>query len=228
MVNIIKNNYEWILFCDDDDTYNNQRVEYFMYMISEGLKNISSDKILSGAYENKDLKSHTYIFYEYWSYCVNIKILQKFFTLVNQYDNDLLNHKYCDMFFASFLRCLNNKNIFVSADINMYNYTQHSESITGKIKDRKTATCNFVKDKVTNFEVFINGLNDHVIKHIDTCKNNIFLHTIFKKDLNYALSITLGKEYNNYIDHFDKKTITELTEYHAKIKNICCCMFEQY
>ena len=71
----IENSYDYVMFCDDDDKYENTRVEKFIIMIKHGINNCPKDKIFVGAYE-RDLQkgSHSSSFYEYWSYCINIKV----------------------------------------------------------------------------------------------------------------------------------------------------------
>lgn len=164
MITFIKDKYKYVMFCDDDDTYDLSRVEKFRIMIQYGFMNIQKDKIFVGVYERKLQKSHKIKFYEYWSYCVNIEFIINFINILknNNYDY-IFDNIMCDVLFSSYLRHLDNNHVFVSINEKLYNYNKHKNSITGRIISSNI----FINNTLDNFE-----LNEEFMNSI---KNNIFI-----------------------------------------------------
>ena len=123
----IKNTYKYVMFCDDDDTYDMFRVEKFIFMNEIGYTICPKDKIFVGSYE-MDLQkgTHNSAFYEYWSYCVNIQFIITFINIIkiNNYDY-VIDNNMCDVLFSSYLRHLNNKHVFCPIDEQLYNYNNN-------------------------------------------------------------------------------------------------------
>lgn len=90
------NQYEMIMFCDDDDTYNNKRVEIFIEVYEHG-KNCGTQKF-GGVRE-----VHADVEIEYWAYGVKPDVLTTFFSKL-QGNKHILQHKFGDMFLRKYLR----------------------------------------------------------------------------------------------------------------------------
>jgi len=98
LFNIIKNKYDLILFCDDDDYYLKERVEKF-YICVENIcmKNISGIREIYNNPKPNDI-------YEYWQYGLTNKTLLDFFNIFELYKKlDLFKHKFSDMYLSRYL-----------------------------------------------------------------------------------------------------------------------------
>jgi hypothetical protein len=237
VIDIIKNKYNFVMFCDDDDTYNIERVEKFISMIEYGNHsqvNFSKDKIFVGCYERDGTKTHNDKFYEYWAYCVNIDFINKFFTIIKK--NNIykyINHKFCDLLFTYYLTNLNSNHMFTSISEKLYNYNIYDNSVCGKMindfknkKNIETESINMLNLKTFKeyFEEYIKELNKHIENNIDIYKNNMFI----KISQNYESSITFEKmlEFMLKTDYkfknkIDKKILDILSLEYDNIKSIC-------
>lgn len=81
--------YELVLFCDDDDYYDSKRVEYFVRNIK---KNINANVIK----ENSDNS-------EIWNYASTPYILKDFFAVFDEKNKDLLNNNFSDYYLRRYL-----------------------------------------------------------------------------------------------------------------------------
>ena len=121
-------NYDIIMFCDDDDTYNQFRVEQIIESFKHGIQH-SNTSGFSGKFGGvRELKDIDDIIPEYWAYGICPWLLVKFFTIIKGYEN-LLCHKFADMYFRNFLRVYDGKALMFVAivpqnGILLYNYTQ--------------------------------------------------------------------------------------------------------
>jgi glycosyltransferase involved in cell wall biosynthesis len=100
--------YDWIMFCDDDDTYHHQRVEVFY--------NCLGNRWNAGAEGMKN--SHLYESYEYWQYIVSRATFQGFFddlraVLPALACESLLRNEYADMLLGTYLKSKRNLATFV-------------------------------------------------------------------------------------------------------------------
>jgi len=210
MITFIKDKYKYVMFCDDDDTYDLSRVEKFRIMIQYGFMNIQKDKIFVGVYERELQKSHKIKFYEYWSYCVNIKFIINFINILknNNYDY-VFDNIMCDVLFSSYLRHLDNNHVFVSINEKLYNYNKHKNSITGRIISSNI----FINNTLDNFE-----LNEEFMNSI---KNNIF---IFYSMLKMPFEEILQKY--QYKIKINKYIIKKLKFEYDNIKSLCDILYQ--
>ena len=85
------NDHDYILFCDDDDTYHTLRTQQFMQttrttelqidMINE-TRDVTLPKLeLAGVYENISQPTHHTKRHEYWCYCIRMDLLTRFFNV---------------------------------------------------------------------------------------------------------------------------------------------------
>jgi len=228
VVDIIKDTYEYVMFCDDDDTYEINRVEKFTILLEHGRNNCPKDKIFVGAYE-RDLQkgSHSSSFYEYWSYCVNIEFIINFMNIIkmNNYDY-YIDNKMCDVLFATYLRCLNDTHLFISIYEKLYNYNRNEYSITNKISKQNEINKKIIPTNVYNFEIFIQGLNDFLEEKMESFKNNIFVkYSMYKVSFENILNELLGKNYK-YKDQINKKILEKIKFEYDNIKYLCDILYQ--
>ena len=125
----------------------------------------------------------------------------------------------CDVLFASYLRHLDNKHMFVFIPIKLYNYNEHNNSITGKICVKNLEI--YLKKTEHNFEIFIKNFNEHIEKNIDGFYSNFFIsYTMLKKSFEYILKDSLKENYK-YKEHINKNLLENLKLEYDKIKNLC-------
>jgi hypothetical protein len=121
--------YNWVFFCDDDDTYLNNRVETFMNYIN--VKNENELVIVKekGNYEGID-ENHPILIY--WLYVVKLDILLIFFNDFIKNDKVLKNNNADYLLKAYFERCHNEEN---TINDTLYIYNQ---SNSNSISNNKT------------------------------------------------------------------------------------------
>jgi len=138
--------YDMIMFCDDDDTYDRERVEIFMNVFKE----YCAGNKFGGIRETKDNED----FPEYWGYGIKPHLLTQFFIRIKGYE-DLMRHKFADMYLRNYLRTTGGKDmIFViltnKPGCNLYQYTiDNPNSICGKIDKQKQITYETAKNNLT-------------------------------------------------------------------------------
>jgi hypothetical protein len=222
VINNIKHIYKYVMFCDDD-TYEINRVEKFISMIECGISSCYEDKIFAGVYE-RDLQkcSHSSSFYEYWSYCVNIEIIINFMNIIiNNNYGYYIDNKMCDVLFATYLRCLDNKHFFVSIYEKLYNYNKNQYSITQKILKKNNLSEKIIPEKVNNFDFFIDVLNSHLEENLEDIKTNIFImYSMRKKSFENILKELLKKNYK-YKNEISKNILDKLKFEYDNIKCLC-------
>jgi len=98
LFNIIKNKYDLILFCDDDDYYLKERVEnFYIYIENIGMENISGIREIYNDPEPCQM-------FEYWQYGLTNKTLLDFFHIFELYKKlELFKHKFADMYLSRYL-----------------------------------------------------------------------------------------------------------------------------
>lgn len=139
--------YDMIMFCDDDDTYHRERVEIFMNLF----KKYCTGNKFGGVRETKDDED----FPEYWGYGIKPYLLTLFFIRIKGFE-DLMHHKFADMYLRNYLRTTGDKDIIFVLIINkppgcnLYQYTiDNPNSICGKIATQNQMTCETVKNNLT-------------------------------------------------------------------------------
>ena len=103
----LTDNYDLVFFCDDDDTFEPERVEMISILYSNCLENKIRNKTpgtLGGFIEIIDIEPQDAP--EYWCYAITPTLLKEFFHRFEQ-NFDLLNYDYGDMYFRNFLRLVN-------------------------------------------------------------------------------------------------------------------------
>lgn len=97
--------YELVMFCDDDDTYDKKRIEifinlYFLCKINGGSENLGGIKE-QRTHKGVFVKENIYL--EYWCYGIRPDIFKVFFKRFG--DNlDILKHRFADLYFRTYLQ----------------------------------------------------------------------------------------------------------------------------
>jgi len=228
-VNDIKDKYNYVMFCDDDDTYENNRVEIFMVSINMAIDMCPEDKVFAGLYESD--VSHIDKRQEYWSYCVKMEIIIQFMNTLKGNDGDTyLDNTMCDVLFASYLRHLDSNNMFSRIPLKMYNYNQHKLSITGQIRTRQQTNERHIPENTTNFTEFVKGLNDTLEQWMENehIKNNIFLACVINKHISFdfILEKYVLHEHYKYKDKINKTILQELEDQYDNINKLCNTLYQ--
>lgn len=130
--------YNFIMFCDDDDTYEKNRVEEFKRAYT-----YLNDTTKDYNFIIKDGDTNNKYSPEYWNYGIPYKFLYGFFELFEN-DMDLLNHYYADIIFSKFLSTRKNIKYLIIKDT-YYNYNYNINS-----------TCNVLNLKSYNEKIELN------------------------------------------------------------------------
>lgn len=220
---LIYKKHNWVMFCDDDDTYHPDRTMAFAKILTINEKNILStpECYLAGLYESNSRQSHKESRKEYWCYCINAELLNNFMGSLKKYP-DILSNKCCDILFGEYLRRKSNNWIFLHIYGQLYNYRveDNNDSITGFIKSKQTEyTLNSSPPEDVNstqWKEYLKDWNEYVSENI-----NIFLHdTYLRSIIGYKFDRILKAEfrYNHSLtEHIDKTHIAKLKELYDKI-----------
>tara|TARA_B110000967_G_C18896685_1_gene571218 strand:+ start:1014 stop:1964 length:951 start_codon:yes stop_codon:yes gene_type:complete len=199
------NKHKWIMFCDDDDTYEINRTKQIITYISLYNSKINN---LVGLYESPFNKNHKEQRHEYWTYCININILTKFFNVISKHEN-VLNNKCCDIFLGEYLRRLNNDKNFIQMKEQYYNYRtiNNNDSITNYIQSKQSEYNKILKENYPNvdnpeFIHYLLKINIFLIDNIDVFLHDTYLYSIIGIKFDNILQKTLLVNYQikNLID----------------------------
>lgn len=188
----MKPEHEWILFCDDDDTYAPTRVSNFAEKIAQCLRaKIEPGQKVTGAYETRFGKHHRQNRQEYWCYCVRRFILDRFFQQVRPYP-DVIDDKCCDVLFGEFLRRLSDNHLFATLDEHGYNYRvdNNMDSVTGAIRTQQPLYKNMpipppMDD--ASWADYVVQWNEFLYENINVYLHDIYLRTLVGMPLEDSL-----------------------------------------
>jgi len=106
---IYVNDYDMLMFCDDDDTYHVQRVACFVDVFNQGKYNTNGifDHVkkkgeFGGVREHTNLKDVSSSGIEYWCFGIVPSVIVEFFSFFNC-NLTLLQHKFGDIYFRNYL-----------------------------------------------------------------------------------------------------------------------------
>lgn len=166
LFNIIKNKYDLILFCDDDDYYLKERVENFYICIENiGMENISGIREIYNDPEPCEM-------FEYWQYGLTNKTLLDFFHIFELYKKlELFKHKFADMYLSRYLsisqKNKNYINMIFDKNTRLYIYDYDNiNSITNTIEyNILTRYYDNIILKIICYSSSINNYNDILEKY---------------------------------------------------------------
>lgn len=221
---VIKEKYHWMMFCDDDDTYAENRVKAFLQLIQKYKDEFNtSNNDFVGIYESEYNKDHRNKRHEYWCYCVKPTIFNRFMETVRQYP-DVLDNTCCDVFFAEYMRRLGNKYVFAYTSDKYYNYRvdNNDDSITGVIRNSTKIIRQPRLDlNEMNTVEIATELNDYLNENISIYLHDIFLYSIVGSKFDDILKLEFKIEYSilSIISEEHMNKMQKLHEYLRVIAN---------
>jgi len=230
MIPLIENKHKWIFFCDDDDTYEPNRVELFLQATVNSLNEVAQKMPnceFFGLYESVEGNHHKQKRHEYWCYMVNIYLLKQFYTVVEQYP-DVMDNKCCDVLFAEYLRRLDNYFIFGAiTNQKMYHYRvdNNSDSVTGVIQSKNKIVRRAREITQENRQECIDELNTYLDTDIDIYLHDTYLRTIVGSSFDEILRNEFKSEYV-ILDSIRREHIQKIREYHENLKDVCNQIFD--
>jgi hypothetical protein len=228
LVHLIENKREWVMFCDDDDTYEPQRVEIFINTIVKSLNDIKQmpDKQFAGIYESIDGKPHSEKRQEYWCYCVNIQLLIRFMEILKPYP-DVIDNKCCDVLFGEYLRRLNSNMLYAIVNLKLYNYRidNNSDSITGEIKQLGNVVRKPMDVTPDNMEECAKDLDNYLDEHIDIYIHDTYLRTIVGMDFDNILKHEFMNEYN-VLGLVKNEHMQKIYDFHSRLRQVANLVFD--
>ena len=218
--------HKWIMFCDDDDSYNKHRTIKIMNYISQFSPQIDN---LAGLYESTFEKNHKEKRHEYWMYCVHYRILQQFYEIVSNYPH-IMDNTCCDVFFAEFLRRLKTEKIFIQMKEKYYNYRvdNNQDSITGYIQSKQPIYRNVLyppDSQSQDYEHHISLFNEYISENLSIYLHDTYLRTIVGSTFDFILQNELLANYS-ILESIDKNNIDELKKIHEQLLEICKELYE--
>ena len=220
----IEPKHQWVMFCDDDDTYQPNRVHVFLQNIVNSYFRIQEtmpDKQFIGAYESTFGKDHKEQRHEFWCYCVHISVLKHFIDRVKVHP-DVLDHKCCDVFFGEYLRRSHPDKLFCSINIPLYNYRveNNSDSITGVIQTQNKYVRKAREITYDNMQECANELNEYLNTEIGIYIHDTYLRTIVGNDLQMILKNEFKSEVQ-ILHLVDQQHVFQIMDYHNRLREIC-------
>jgi len=217
----IKDKYDWVMFCDDDDSYHPTRVAEFNCAIDS----IKGDASIVGITEMKKISDDD-TWYEYWCSCVQKHILGTFIDKLYKIDLTFLEYKCCDVLFANYLRFSHNIRYLGNPGLTLYNYRQSDTSFTGNVRTQNEN----IKSKITNlndFGTFIKVWGKAMQEQKEEICNGIYLWVLVFPTIEFhdLLTDVIGPN-AQFIDKLDKNLVQSFKERYNYIRNICLNMYD--
>jgi len=150
--------YDMVMFCDDDDTYLPMRVEKFIEAFENTKEHCDKTGLQFGGVKEVQDANKVDAPPEYWAYGIPPSLLIEFFHRVKGYE-DLMCHKFADMYLRNYLRLIGIGSIIFGtfvpdiAGVTMYQYTldnPNSICTRQKINGKNTSNANTIlRDTIT-------------------------------------------------------------------------------
>ena len=235
----IAQKHDWIMFCDDDDTYNTDRADRIIQCIHSArqqidLINASRDETmyqldLAGLYENVSKTHHRTQRHEYWCYCIRMDLLRRFFEVVEPAPG-ILDDRCCDVLLAEYFRRKSPVLIYVTIQDSLYNYRveENADSVTGFIQTNQHKYTIQTSpppigddawlDYVTQWNEFLHEnmhifLHDTYLRTLVGCELDTILQTEFKG--NYAI-----------LEFVDQKHVNRIIELYNHVRLVCGQLYD--
>ena len=127
-LSLLVNDYDMVMFCDDDDTYLPMRVENFVEAFKSTKEHCYTAGIQFGGVRETKNAENPDSSPEYWAYGIPPSLLKEFFNRIKGYE-DLMRHKFADMYLRNYLRRTGGDSIIFATllpditGLTMYQYT---------------------------------------------------------------------------------------------------------
>jgi hypothetical protein len=235
----IHQKHQWILFCDDDDTYHTYRTNLFIQTIQSiqpqlDTANEERDTTLpklelAGVYENISQPTHHTKRHEYWCYCIRMDLLTRFFNVVEP-TIGVLDDRCCDVLFAEYLRRKSPEWVYATINQPLYHYREdeNHDSVTGFIQMNQHKYTNQTSPPPMdndNWLSYVLTWNDYLKDNLHIFLHDTYLRTLVGCDLDTILRVEFQ---NNYfiLDYVDQKHIMRITELHNHVKSVCTEIYD--
>jgi hypothetical protein len=142
-LSLLVGHYDMIMFCDDDDTYLNMRVEKFIEAFSYTKEHCDKSGALFGGVRETRNAYNADESPEYWAYGISPSLLSEFFNRTKTYE-DLMHHKFADMYLRNYLKRTGGKSMLFTTfvpdtpGLSMYQYTLNNPNSIC-MRDRRQA-----------------------------------------------------------------------------------------
>jgi len=226
----LQKKHKWVMFCDDDDTYEPNRVERIAQNIYSGVNQCRQmNKTLAGLYESTFGKDHREHRHEYWCYCVSIVMIGKFYEKLVDYQ-DIIDNKCCDVLFAEYLRRASPDNLYCQLNEKLYNYRieENSDSITGYIKGNQQRYTRFNQTPAItdiNFADYVVDWNECLYENMEVYLHDIFLRTIVGCELDYILRAEFRSD-SELFGFVDNCHLEKIKKNHEHWRSVCNKLFD--
>lgn len=221
---LIENKHKWLMFCDDDDTYEPTRSQTILQNIANCLYTVESqmpNKRFIGCYESTFGKDHREQRHEFWCYCVHIHVLQTFMDKVSPHP-DILDHKCCDVLFGEYLRRIKPEFLYAAINQPLYNYrvSDNSDSVTGIIQSKNKTVRKAREITTENMHETAKELNDFLNTESAIYLHDTYLRTLIGQDFENILQNEFKSEVA-VLHLIDRIHIVKLLDLHNRLRSIC-------
>jgi len=216
--------HTWIMFCDDDDIYDEKRVEILLQTIiqcKQQQETLYPNKQFAGVYESTFGKTHREQRHEFWCYCVQVRLLAAFLEKVTPYP-DVLDHHCCDVFFGEYLRRLHSDYLFGTVTMPLYHYrvADNSDSVTGVIQAKHRTVRKPLEITYATIHACAADLNAYLDVELDIYIHDTYLRTIVGNDFETILKNEFKSEIQ-LLHLIDPKHLARLLDYHQQLRALC-------
>ena len=231
LLDVLDSKHQWIMFCDDDDNYQSDRVENIIksvYQVEERIKN-AENITFAGMYESHCEKDHREHRHEYWCYCVNRLIMDRFYDRIREFP-DIIDNKCCDILFGEYLRRSGQNIIFARLDMRLYNYRvdENQDSITGVIQSKQGFYTRFKKHPPIGdpkLPEYILDWNDYLYEHLDAYLHDVFLRTVVGCNMEYILQSEFRNDYE-LLQFVDECHVEKMRTFHEYLREVCGKLYD--
>lgn len=230
----IAQKHSWIMFCDDDDTYHVDRTATFIRVIATSLAQMATANAqrdpalpplkLAGMYENNSGVTHHTQRHEYWCYCLDMGLLERFVESVEHVPG-ILDDKCCDVLLGEYLRRKSVDWLYATIDQSMYYYRvdENTESITGFIQTNQHIYTNQTRPPPIGDDAWLDYVlrwNDYLQKNMGIFLHDTYLRTLIGCDLDAILRAEFKENYA-ILDYVDQKHVLMITELYERVRLVC-------
>jgi hypothetical protein len=222
--------HEWIMFCDDDDTYKPERVYKIGSLLASSFTlKIETGQMIVGVYESTFGKDHREHRHEFWCYCVHREILGRFLTKIEPFP-DVLDNKCCDVLFAEYLRRSNQNLLFLRLEDPCYNYRvdDNNDSITGFIKTNQhhySVRSIPPPEGDPSWPDYVLDWNDYLYENMHVFLHDVYLRTIVGCNLEFILEQEFRANVP-LLPYVDESHYTKIKALHERVQMACNFIYD--
>lgn len=222
--------HDWIMFCDDDDTYTPDRVCKIGTMIVNCLQiNVNDNQQFVGVYESTFGKDHRENRHEFWCYCVHRNIISRFLEKLDPYP-DVLDNKCCDVMFGEYLRRSNPNLFFSRLEEQCYHYRveDNSDSVTGYIKTYQhhyTVKSEPPAQTDPAWAEYVVDWNEYLHQNIDVYLHDVYLRTLVGCDLVFITQQEFRAN-TSLLPFVDSCHLEKIKTLHNQVRTVCNLIYD--